>query len=76
MIQRIPLVFSFGFVLGMCFKLFAAEVEIYVSPVGNDYGKGTLESPFKTISRAQKEVRQYNSNEAQDITVYLRGGTY
>lgn len=41
----------------------------YVSPNGNDSAKGTLESPFASVQRAQKAV-------APGDTVFIRGGVY
>ncbi len=50
--------------------------ELYVSPTGDDAGAGTLEAPFRTIERAQQEVRALNDGMTGDIVVTLRGGTY
>jgi hypothetical protein len=50
---------------------------IFVSPTGNDSGKGTKEEPFVTLTRAQDEVRNLKKQGVNNnITVYLRGGTY
>ena len=48
-------------------------INLYVSPDGNDDNIGTIKAPFKTIKKAQSEVRDIESGT---ITVYLRGGTY
>ena len=49
----------------------------YVSPSGNDSSSGlTTSTPVKTLSRAQQLVRSANANMDENITVYLRGGTY
>ena len=45
---------------------------IYVSPNGNDEASGTETDPFKTIKRAQAEVRTLNDDMKGDIYVYLR----
>lgn len=47
----------------------AAGKVFYVAPDGKDTNKGTKESPFATVNRAQKAV-------APGDTVYLRGGIY
>jgi len=43
---------------------------------GNDENSGTESEPFKTIKRAQAEVRKYNRLMSSDMYVYLQGGTY
>ncbi|MBI2676600.1 MAG: right-handed parallel beta-helix repeat-containing protein [Candidatus Yanofskybacteria bacterium] len=54
-----------------------SNLTYYVSPSGNDANAGTSGSaPFRTIEKARDVVRANNTNMAQDITVYLRGGTY
>lgn len=50
--------------------------ELFVSPDGNDGGAGTLADPYRTIGRAQQQVRALNDNMTGDIVVHLRGGTY
>lgn len=52
------------------------QKEFYVSPKGNDGNPGTEALPFKTIQKAQEEVRKINDNMIGDIVVYLRAGTY
>ncbi len=53
----------------------AANLSVYVSTSGNDTNSGTFAAPFKTIQRAQAWVRsQYGLGN--NLTVYLRGGTY
>ena len=55
------------------------EYGIYVSVSGSDAGKGTKESPFSTIGRAQEEVRRIKKEKGlpeKGISVYLRGGEY
>ncbi len=49
---------------------------IYVSPSGSDDNNGTIERPFATIERAKAAVRDALAATDDDITVYLRGGTY
>lgn len=48
----------------------------YVSPDGNDSGKGTKDDPFRTITAARDAVRRINSNMSGDISVYLMDGEY
>jgi hypothetical protein len=47
-----------------------------VAPTGSDSNPGTMAEPFKTITRARDVVRTVNASMTDDITVYLRGGTY
>ncbi len=51
---------------------------IYVSVNGSDANPGTMEKPFATIKRAQKEVRNIKEGNmpAGGIAVYIRGGNY
>lgn len=53
-----------------------AATEFYVSPSGSDAAEGSKSAPFKTIEKAQKAVRAINGTMTEDITVYLREGTY
>lgn len=46
---------------------------IVVSPDGDDSGKGTLASPFKTLEKARDTAR---ASSAESVTVVLRGGKY
>ena len=48
--------------------------EIYVSPQGRDANPGTQAQPFRSLGRAQAEVRK--SNQSRDVTVFLRQGEY
>ncbi len=60
-----------AFTLCAIFVLFTISVraQVYVSPNGNDANDGSIDKPFKTISRALASV------SAGD-TVYLREGVY
>lgn len=55
-----------------------SDMEYYVSPNGNDSNDGSKKAPFKTIEKAQAEVRKYlkESEQDRDITVYIENGTY
>ncbi|THF72829.1 discoidin domain-containing protein [Cohnella fermenti] len=55
----------------------AVQAAYYVDAAnGDDAGDGTLLDPFRTIQRAQAEVRLVNGNMTGTIAVYLRGGLY
>ncbi|WP_010243045.1 carbohydrate-binding protein [Acetivibrio cellulolyticus] len=54
----------------------ATQATYYVSPTGSDSNPGTLNEPFKTITKARDVVRTINSDMTGDICVFLRGGTY
>jgi len=52
-------------------------LEFYVSPQGQKGALGSQSAPFKTLSGARDAIRQLDDTERQqDITVWLRGGTY
>ena len=59
----------------MCGILNAASVEYYVSPQGSDGNIGTFDKPFANIAAARDAIRALKDKPDQ-ITVYLRGGTY
>jgi hypothetical protein len=50
--------------------------EFYVSVNGSDDNRGTKDSPFATIEKAQEAVRKVNKGMKNDIVVYLREGVY
>lgn len=52
------------------------QAEIYVSVDGDDSSNGSKSNPFKTIARAQEEVRKINKNMSGDIYVYLKEGVH
>jgi hypothetical protein len=52
----------------------APTAKIFVAPDGQDTNLGTSESPLKTIEKAQESARAQRSG--QNVTVFLRGGTY
>jgi hypothetical protein len=50
--------------------------KLYVATEGNDRNDGTMKFPFKTLLRAQTEVRALRkSTSSVPIEVILRGGT-
>ena len=54
----------------------SASGDIYVSPTGSDANPGTLTAPVQTMVKARDLARTRNSAMTQDLSVYLRGGTY
>jgi hypothetical protein len=55
----------------------ATTVTYYVSPSGSDTNTGTsVDSPFRTLGKAQSAVRVVDKSTAGTVTVYLAGGTY
>ena len=51
----------------------------FVAPDGSDDNDGTMESPFATIERAQRTIRQLKTNGQYPdggVTVMIRGGRY
>ncbi len=51
------------------------EINLYISPNGNDNNSGKMSEPFKTPKRALDEVRGLNKAE-NNITVYFMSGDY
>ena len=54
----------------------SSQMTFHVSPQGSDSNPGTEQQPFRTIERARDAVRSNTEDMAQNIVVYLRGGTY
>ncbi len=53
------------------------DISFYVSPKGDDLNSGTKNQPFKTIKRAQEEVRNLTvSKNKGEIRIVLADGTY
>ncbi|MBE9028311.1 right-handed parallel beta-helix repeat-containing protein [filamentous cyanobacterium LEGE 11480] len=50
--------------------------QIFMAPDGDDQAPGTQAQPIRTFQQAQKMVRDRRSAMSQNLTVYLRGGTY
>lgn len=63
------------FVISLSLTL-TGQTSMYVSPEGNDANSGSLNKPFKTIQRAQAEVKKYSDQMENDVHVFLRGGIY
>ena len=72
--KLIFIILLFG-IFGTIETSFAATA-FYVSPDGSDANGGMIDTPFRTIEKARDAVRAIASNMSEDITVYLRGGTY
>lgn len=54
-----------------------AQVNYYIDPVnGNDKYIGSLEKPFKSLTKAKEVVRTINSTMTSNININLRGGNY
>ncbi|MDP4292184.1 MAG: right-handed parallel beta-helix repeat-containing protein, partial [Bacteroidota bacterium] len=54
-------------------------LNLYVATNGNDSGNGSINSPWKTIAKAQTYIRSLKSGSglpAKGVTVWLRGGRY
>ena len=57
-------------------ELSGSQTEFYVSPLGNDGGRGTPADPFRSLDRAKQAVRENNDVMNSDITVYLMEGIH
>jgi len=60
-------------VLLMCTDSIFAK-EIFVSPLGNDQGAGSRETPFATFERALAETKKYAGKEP--LTIWFSEGSY
>lgn len=58
--------------------LFAeTKADFYISPDGSDVNPGSIDRPFKTLTKARDAVRKLKQTvKNRDILVYLRGGQY
>lgn len=52
------------------------EVELHVSPQGNDDNNGSMASPFKTITKALSYVEALENLDVKGIVIYLHEGIY
>ncbi len=51
--------------------------ELYVDAQnGDDNHQGTMEQPVQTLEKAQELARQHAATMSEDLTIYIRGGTY
>lgn len=59
------------FKIAILFLLLASQFiakEVFVSPSGNDQGKGTQDSLFARFSRALEEVKKFAGKETVTVT--------
>jgi hypothetical protein len=73
--NHIALSLLFVLILFSC-DITNAQTLLFVSPNGSDNNSGSIDSPFRTIDRANRTVRQLSAGINEDIIVYLRGGIY
>ena len=52
------------------------DIELFVSPDGNDSAAGTIDSPLATLVGAKNKVKQIHEKSKLPINVYFRQGTY
>lgn len=81
MVKKIIALFmSVCFLVGMMPLALAAENDsaaIYVDTLnGSDSNSGAFDKPLKTIAAAKEKVKGLTKDQNEDITVYLRAGTY
>jgi len=70
--------FLWGLVLLLA-TISRAELAFYVSPSGNDVsGHGSATQPWQSVAKARDHIRSSgaNTNQSDEIVVYLRGGRY
>ena len=71
------LLLFFLFVSTMCLTAQNKALELYVATNGKDTNNGSIEAPFKTITKAKKHIRNLIQNKLNsDINVYFREGNY
>jgi len=57
--------------------MLAAQTNFYIDPVnGNDANAGSMDKPFKTLTKARDVVRTVNATMTGNINMFLRGGDY
>ena len=50
--------------------------DLVVSIFGDDNNPGTIEAPLKSFVKAKEILKEKNSEETENITVWFREGTY
>ncbi|WP_084290568.1 PDZ domain-containing protein [Pedobacter nyackensis] len=65
--------FSITLLVSFLMVGYSHSKDIYISPKGNDKNKGTMNSPFATLYRAQMEARKYKTEK---VNILLRKGAY
>lgn len=74
--KRLPVIFLFLIapLLGLC------QLQVYVSPSGNDLSKGSIDQPFASLSKALFQVRELrrldDASIKQGVRILLKGGIY
>lgn len=54
-----------------------AQTNYYIDPInGNDSNIGSIEKPFKTLTKARDFIKTVNATMTSNINVYLHGGDY
>ncbi|QXP66374.1 PDZ domain-containing protein [Polaribacter sp. AHE13PA] len=64
------------FLVIICFGCQNQEIDIYVSPLGNNSNNGEKETPFKTIEKALESVKLIKKKENDKINIRLLEGEY
>lgn len=69
---------SIYFLIVMLFSVhISVAKDFYVSPNGNNKNPGTKKQPFASIAHARDQVFEWNqTNETEDVTVWIAGGEY
>lgn len=49
--------------------------ELFISPDGNNFAQGSIDSPFKTLSDVKNKLQQIYDGKTP-VTIYFRGGIY
>lgn len=68
-----------GVLIILCLQatMLVAQTNYYIDPInGNDGNIGSLEKPFKTLTKARDFIKTVNATMTSNITIYLRGGDY
>lgn len=68
-----------GVLIILCLQatMLVAQTNYYIDPNnGNDSNIGSLEKPFKTLTKARDFVKTVNSTMTGNINIHLRGGEY
>ena len=65
-------------VLVFCYMSVNAQIELYVSPKGNDLNSGTAEQPLASLTGARDAIRKHKKDHTLTVTfvVTILDGTY
>ena len=82
--KKIQKIIGLGAIMAICFQCFsgtsiaasaAGSIELWVDPInGNDSNNGGIETPYRTIDGVKSAAAELS--ESDDVTVWLKGGTY